>query len=1212
MGKEKSTEPKSESKSNPTATAEPKAGSNPSSKPAKEAAKPQSVSQSQNQPSSSSENPSSSDNGVGNIDNKSKNDNEMLGGGANYPDLSEHNNWMSKCLTPQIYKKLSALKTQSGYTLDRCIQTGVDNPGHPFIMTVGMVAGDEECYDLYKDLFDPVIDGRFNGYAPDAKHKTDLNPEHLVGGDDLDPNYVLSSRVRTGRSIRGYTLPPHCNRAERRDVEKICTDALATLDGSLKGSYYPLAGMTEEQQEKLIEDHFLFDKPVSPLLLASRMARDWPDARGIFHNDEKNFLVWINEEDHTRVISMEKGGNMRAVFTRFCDGLNKVEKAIQAKGYEFMWNPHLGYVLTCPSNLGTGLRAGVHVKLPNLSKHSKFGEILKELRLQKRGTGGVDTASTDGTFDISNLDRLGKSEVKLVQLVVDGVKLLVEMEKALEKNESLDDLMPSSKKDPELANYPDLSKHNNHMANVMTPHIYKTLKDKKTPKGFTLDEVIRTGVKNPGHPFIMTVGCVAGDEESYEVFADLLDPVIDARHGGYGKDAKHKTDLNPDNIKGEGVFDEKYVLSSRVRTGRSIRGYALPPHSGKEERKEVEKIVSDALAKLDGPLKGTYYPLDGMTAETQDKLIEDHFLFDKPVSPLLTASNMDRDWPEARGIWHNEEKNFLVWINEEDHTRVISMQKDGNMKEVFARFCDGLNKVEAAIKEEGKEFMHNDHLGYILTCPSNLGTGLRAGVHVKLPNLSKNDKFDAILGALRLQKRGTGGVDTASTDGTFDVSNADRLGFSEVELVQGVIDGVNLLIEMEKKLENSESIDDLLPESVKPKPPVKVFSSNYPDLSKHNNFMAKCLTEDIFNKLADKKTINGYTLDEVIQTGVDNPGHPFIMTVGCVAGDEESYEVFADLLDPVIDARHGGYGKDAKHKTDLNPDNIKGDGLFDEEFVLSSRVRTGRSVRGFTLPPFCDRENRRAVEKIGKNALASLSGPLKGKYYPLKSMTEKEQQQLIDDHFLFDKPVSPLLLSSNMARDWPDARGIWHNNEKNFLVWINEEDHFRVISMEKGGNMKRVFSRFCDGLNKVEQSIKKAGKEFMWNEHLGFILTCPSNLGTGLRAGVHVKLPELSKNEKFDEILNNLRLQKRGTGGVDTASTDGTFDVSNADRLGYSEVELVQMVINGVQLLIKMEKKLKAGESIDDLIPAEKIKTADDVKLGDEAPAEQAAEPAAE
>lgn len=53
------------------------------------------------------------------------------------------------------------------------------------------------------------------------------------------------------------------------------------------------------------------------------------------------------------------------------------------------------------------------------------------------------------------------------------------------------------------------------------------------------------------------------------------------------------------------------------------------------------------------------------------------------------------------------------------------------------------------------------------------------------------------------------------------------------------------------------------------------------------------------------------------------PGHPFIMTVGCVAGDEETYEVFKELLDPVIEDRHGGYKPTDKHKTDLNPDNLQ-------------------------------------------------------------------------------------------------------------------------------------------------------------------------------------------------------------------------------------------------------------------------------------------------
>ena len=107
----------------------------------------------------------------------------------------------------------------------------------------------------------------------------------------------------------------------------------------------------------------------------------------------------------------------------------------------------------------------------------------------------------------------------------------------------------------------------------------------------------------------------------------------------------------------------------------------------------------------------------------------------------------------------------------------------------------------------------------------------------------------------------------------------------------------------------------------------------------------------------------------------------------------------------------------------------------------------------------------------------------------------------------------------------------------------------------------------------------------MWNEHLGYVLTCPSNLGTGLRGGVHLKMPLLSKDEgRLDGVLTKLRLQKRGTGGVDTASVGGVYDISNADRQGNSEVEQVQRVIDGVQLLIEMEKKLEKGESIDDLI----------------------------
>jgi len=365
---------------------------------------------------------------------------------------------------------------------------------------------------------------------------------------------------------------------------------------------------------------------------------------------------------------------------------------------------------------------------------------------------------------------------------------------------------------------------------------------------------------------------------------------------------------------------------------------------------------------------------------------------------------------------------------------------------------------------------------------------------------------------------------------------------------------------------------------------------DYPELSKHNNWMAKCLTPEIYAQLRDKITPNGVTIDQCIQTGVDNPGHPFIYTVGCVAGDEESYVTFKALFDPVIDGRHGGYPPDKKHPTDMDWTKLQG-GSLDDKYVLSSRVRTGRSIKGICLPPVCTRGERRRVEKVCVDALSGLTGEFEGKYYPLSTMSEKDQDQLIADHFLFDKPVSPLLTCAGMARDWPDGRGIWHNKDKSFLVWINEEDHTRMISMQKGGDMTAVFKRFCEGISKIEELMKKKGCEYMWNEHLGYVLTCPSNLGTGLRAGVHVKIPHLSKDEKkLDQILDLLRLQKRGAGGVDTKAEGGLYDISNADRLGFGEVQLLQWVVDGVKLLIEMEKLLEAGKPIDDLIPKEQKK----------------------
>lgn len=367
------------------------------------------------------------------------------------PDLSNHTSFFADAIkaNPAVYKKLKDKKTKLGVTLGHCIKTGIDNPGHPMIKTVGMVAGDDESYELFAELFDPVISARHNNYPKDAKHPTDLDTSKL-SDTKIDPtgNYVLTSRCRTGRSVKGFKLPPVTTFEERREVEKCVVKGLLSLEGDLKGDYFPLNGsrsytpkpngMTEEKEESLRKGGNLFQEPDSTLLLSSGCGRHWPDARGIFHNDNENLFVWVNEEDQMRIVSMEKGDNIKGIITRFSEATTQIQKVLKADGHDFMHSEHLGWILTCPSNLGTGLRAGCMVKVPKFSAIAGFKDVLAKMGLQARGTGGVDSASTGGTWDISNADRLGKSEVQLVNIFIEGVAQIIRWEQQLEKNENID------------------------------------------------------------------------------------------------------------------------------------------------------------------------------------------------------------------------------------------------------------------------------------------------------------------------------------------------------------------------------------------------------------------------------------------------------------------------------------------------------------------------------------------------------------------------------------------------------------------------------------------------------------------------------------------------------------------------------------------------------------------------------------------------------
>merc|ERR1719341_2806805 len=484
------------------------------------------------------------------------------------------------------------------------------------------------------------------------------------------------------------------------------------------------------------------------------------------------------------------------------------------------------------------------------------------------------------------------------------------------------------------------------------------------------------------------------------------------------------------------------------------------------------------------------------------------------------------------------------------------MEKGGDVKGVFERLARGIKEVGAAVKaESGKDYSLSEKYGYIHSCPTNLGTGMRASVHVDLPGWTAEsvDKLKARCEQLHLQPRGTRGESGGQTGHTYDISNKHRLGYSEVELVQKMIDGVNKLWEEDKKLQKGEKVElyQAMPAQT---------NGPFPNIQSKHSLVAKHVTKGVWEQLKGIKTkTSGFTLIQAIACAVDFDNQH----CGIYAGDWDSYKDFAPVFDPIIQEYHG-ISSDSKHTSDMDAGKINGN-INSDVPVHSARIRVGRSIDGFGLSPGITKEQRVGVENLMKNATATFTG-----------MDEKVRQQLVDDHFLFVSGDRNLTVAG-MERDWPEGRGIFHNAAKTFLLWVNEEDQARIISMEKGGDVTGVFSRLARGIKAVGDSVKaECGKDFALSEQYGYIHSCPTNLGTGMRASVHVDLPGWTKEsvDKLKARCEELNVQPRGTRGESGGQTGITYDIPNKHRLGYSEVQLVQKMIDGVNTLVKEDKEL--------------------------------------
>lgn len=332
---------------------------------------------------------------------------------AEFQKMENNNSLLKRNLTPGILKKLESRKTKLGASLLDIIRSGCNVTS----TEVGLLAPDTESYKKFAPLFDRVIED-YHGFKPGHKQpQVDLGDSRIHEFPPLDSNdqYIKSIKICCVRSIAGYPFSPLLSWDDYLILERKIRNALSEVEESgLKGVYLPLEGMSERMRSELKMSHVLFenDKP--------NACNFWPVGRGVFRNKDNTLVVWVNHQEHMAIVSKQNGSNLGAALDR----LNSCLKALEGK-LRFAYDDHLGYLASCPSNLGAAVHASVEIRLPKLMKKANFLEICENLGL------GVSAVADDPQYAlIFNKRSLGLSQYQAVKEMYDGVKELIRLEKS--------------------------------------------------------------------------------------------------------------------------------------------------------------------------------------------------------------------------------------------------------------------------------------------------------------------------------------------------------------------------------------------------------------------------------------------------------------------------------------------------------------------------------------------------------------------------------------------------------------------------------------------------------------------------------------------------------------------------------------------------------------------------------------------------------------
>jgi len=340
------------------------------------------------------------------------------------------------------------------------------------------------------------------------------------------------------------------------------------------------------------------------------------------------------------------------------------------------------------------------------------------------------------------------------------------------------------------------------------------------------------------------------------------------------------------------------------------------------------------------------------------------------------------------------------------------------------------------------------------------------------------------------------------------------------------------------------------------------------------NIMAACFDRSYYDSLTDEQKPR---FVECLNSGIGNPGSE----MGCYAMRPNDYDEFKPFFKKALATYHK---VDLEKKSHVNDWNLKGvaglpaDGVLDVSRFglapLSMRIRTARNLQKFPLAGAMSKQDRIDMEDAMINVFNALIAKPEfgGEYVSLTpgnahKISDERYDELVKEHIMFkDMSADSFLVDAGIASNWPYGRGCYFSSDKGFIIWLGEEDHLRIMAMKKSSVINDVFDRLKDAIDVVEDLIPGGCAK---SPEFGVVTSCPTNMGTGMRASVHVALPHLTSDgtdAKAKEICLPFGLGVRGLGGEHTPiGADGTVDISPKARFCISEAEIACALYKGVE-----------------------------------------------